>query len=75
MINSWVCALVAGTALNAARAQRKASSQAVQELTKRLNPNRQKAMKAQEFYEPIDLDSLKTKEPKYGDLKYGGIDG
>lgn len=26
------------------------------------------------LYETIDFESLKTKEPKYGDIKYGGID-
>ncbi len=50
------------------------AGQMVGEITQQ-HPNRQKAIKAQELYEPIDLDSLKTKEPKYGDLKYGGVDG
>lgn len=33
----------------------------------------QKNDKIKELYETIDLDLLKTREPKYADLKYGGI--
>lgn len=34
--------------------------------------SRSKPDKPKNLYEPIDFESINTKEPKYGNIKYGG---